>query len=404
MDTLVMGIDTIATASASALSIPADTTSPPLSSDTSPSDTSPSDTPSPSEQDVSESIPGPKVSVFMATYNYGRFIEQAIDSVLAQTFAEFELIIGDNASTDDTAALVQPYLSDPRVSYFCNDENLGVCENFNRCYRAMHPDSRYFIGLPADDYWDETLLASLFDIAERHPEVTFVHCDGYRFEDNPEGNPATPDVYGTFTELFGDILPPQGRHRTLRELYHRNYIPFQGAFVNKTQFLAYYPYDDPYYDALPLTTDYHLWSQILTRGGLAYFHPEPLVYVRKHGQALTSEKNIIARLKEEYKLLSGLREVASPQMMETLERNIYERGKRLLFKLLEVAELEQASTLLAELMTLASRPSADRLGADKLGADVQAARAILALPLSKRLQARLWRLLSQGWQALNRSY
>ncbi|MEM7736359.1 MAG: glycosyltransferase family 2 protein [Deinococcota bacterium] len=345
-----------------------------------------------SHQDTSKAIPNPKVSVFMATYNYGRFIAQAIDSVLAQTFTDFELIIGDNASTDDTAALVQPYLEDARVHYFCNDKNVGVCENFNRCYRAMHPDSRYFIGLPADDYWNETLLDSLFDIAETYPEVTFVHCDGYRFEDNPQGNPAEPNVYGTFTELFGDTIPPEGRHRALRELYHRNYIPFQGSFVNKVQFSKYYPYDDPYYDALPLTTDYHLWSQLLTRGGLAYFHIEPLVYVRKHGQALTTEKNIIARLKEEYTLLSELHKIASPQLTGTLERNIYERGKRLLFKLLEVAELEDARALLKDLVNLSQKQSID----------VRMVRAILALPLSKRLKTGIWQILSQGQQVLNR--
>ncbi len=346
-----------------------------------------------SEQNISEDTASPKISIFMATYNYGRFIEQAIDSVLEQTFTDFELIIGDNASTDDTAALVQPYLSDPRVSYFCNDDNVGVCENFNRCYRAMHPDSRYFIGLPADDYWDKTLLDSLFDIAERYPEITFVHCDGYRFEDNPDGDPTSPELYGTYTGLFGYTLPPQGRHRALRELYNRNYIPFQGSFVNKTQFLKYYPYDDPYYDALPHTTDYHLWSQLLTRGGLAYFHAKPLVYIRKHGQALTTEKNIIARLKEEYTLLGELRNVASPQVVGTLEHNIYERGKRLLFKLLEVADLEQASVLLKDLMSLVTHPSAD----------VQAARAILALPLSQRVRAQLWWLLNRGRQIIRRT-
>jgi glycosyltransferase involved in cell wall biosynthesis len=77
---------------------------------------------------------GSRVSVCIPTYNHGRFIGAAIESVLAQTFAEFDLLVVDNASTDDTAEIVAGYVAaDRRVSYVRNPENLGMVGNWNRC-------------------------------------------------------------------------------------------------------------------------------------------------------------------------------------------------------------------------------------------------------------------------------
>ena len=64
----------------------------------------------------------PTVSVVMAAKNYARFIAQAVRSVFAQSFADWELVIIDDGSTDDTPAVVKPFLADPRVKYFRSDK------------------------------------------------------------------------------------------------------------------------------------------------------------------------------------------------------------------------------------------------------------------------------------------
>ena len=91
----------------------------------------------------------PAVSVCIPTYRGAAYIERAIDSVLAQTFADFELLVVDDNSPDETASLVARY-DDPRVRYLRNTENLGPEGNWNRCLHEAR--GTYFKLLPQDDW------------------------------------------------------------------------------------------------------------------------------------------------------------------------------------------------------------------------------------------------------------
>ncbi|MDJ0555186.1 MAG: glycosyltransferase [Microcoleaceae cyanobacterium MO_207.B10] len=76
----------------------------------------------------------PKVTICLPTYNAGEFLTQAIDSILQQTFTDFELIISDDFSTDKTPEVIQDYLKqDKRIKYFRNSKNLGLFANWNQC-------------------------------------------------------------------------------------------------------------------------------------------------------------------------------------------------------------------------------------------------------------------------------
>src|SRR5580700_5016235 len=74
----------------------------------------------------------PKVSVVVTAYNREKYIAHAIESVLAQTFTDFELIVVDDCSRDNTAAIARSYESDPRVRVYVNERNLGQFPNRNR--------------------------------------------------------------------------------------------------------------------------------------------------------------------------------------------------------------------------------------------------------------------------------
>lgn len=102
----------------------------------------------------------PFFSVVIPTYNMGKWLPQAIESVIAQTFEDFELLIQDNASTDDTQYLVKKY-TDSRISYQLNERNFGLFENANLvCSRAR---GKYIKFLCADDELSPVCLKTIYE-------------------------------------------------------------------------------------------------------------------------------------------------------------------------------------------------------------------------------------------------
>ena len=88
------------------------------------------------------------MSIGLPVYNGERYVREALEAVLSQTFSDFELVICDNASTDGTRKICQDVArNDSRVRYYRNAKNLGAARNFNRCFTLAHP-SEYFKWMP----------------------------------------------------------------------------------------------------------------------------------------------------------------------------------------------------------------------------------------------------------------
>lgn len=100
----------------------------------------------------------PLVTVYMPTHNRSDLLSRAIESVQAQTYSNFELIIVDDCSTDNTEAVVQTYQNqDNRIKYIKNIENLGACASRNKAIRAAQGE--FITGLDDDDYFLSDRLA-----------------------------------------------------------------------------------------------------------------------------------------------------------------------------------------------------------------------------------------------------
>ena len=125
----------------------------------------------------------PKVSIAIPLYNCESHIRETIESVLAQTFRDFELIVLDDQSTDRSPQIVQSF-TDPRIRYELNPERLGFFGNWNRCLEAM--TGTYCKLLPHDDTLEPSCLEKQVGILDDHPQVELVHCA--RKIINPEGN------------------------------------------------------------------------------------------------------------------------------------------------------------------------------------------------------------------------
>lgn len=112
----------------------------------------------------------PRVSIGMPVYNEERFIRAGLDSLLAQTFEDFELIVSDNASSDATFRICQEYAQlDRRIVLHRNESNVGPVPNFNVVLSMAR--APYFMWAAADDRWAPDFIRVLFDELERHPEA-----------------------------------------------------------------------------------------------------------------------------------------------------------------------------------------------------------------------------------------
>jgi glycosyltransferase involved in cell wall biosynthesis len=103
----------------------------------------------------------PELTIGMPVYNGEKYIREALDSLLKQSFRDFELIISDNASIDGTQAICQSYLDrDPRIRYVRQPANLGALKNF--CFVLQEANAQYFMWAACDDIWSADWVEVLF--------------------------------------------------------------------------------------------------------------------------------------------------------------------------------------------------------------------------------------------------
>ncbi len=121
-----------------------------------------------------QAITRARVAIGLAVYNGSNYLRQAIDSILAQTFTDFELIISDNASTDGTREICLEYAGrDARIRYHRNPANIGGANNENQTFTMSQ--SEYFRWAAHDDYLAPTLLEKCVAILDARPEVVLAY-------------------------------------------------------------------------------------------------------------------------------------------------------------------------------------------------------------------------------------
>jgi glycosyltransferase involved in cell wall biosynthesis len=139
--------------------------------------------------------PHPLVSVGMPAYNAARHIQAAIGSILAQEISDLELIIYDNASTDDTEALCRRAAAEnPRVRYFRNERNLGAAENYNLTLRVAR--GRYFKWSSSNDLCHPEFLRACISALESNEDAVIAYPKTRLFTDDPGVGESYPDHLG----------------------------------------------------------------------------------------------------------------------------------------------------------------------------------------------------------------
>src|SRR5262245_727065 len=144
----------------------------------------------------------PRVIIGSPLFNHAKDFREAIESILAQTYSDFALILVDDCSTDETPAIAREYAAlDSRVTYLANDTRLGLVDNARRAFeeaRQRHPDAEYFAWASDHDLWHPRWLQELVDVLDRHAEVVLAYPLNRRIGASGEILARKPWAFDTF--------------------------------------------------------------------------------------------------------------------------------------------------------------------------------------------------------------
>lgn len=223
----------------------------------------------------------PLVSVVIPAYNQARYLRQAIDSVLGQTYQELELVVVNDGSTDETSSVLAEYGGNPRVRVI-QQENAGVAAARNRGFAETRGELVCF--LDADDFFAPGKIAAQVAQFERDPALGFVYCDIVTV--NEHGSPAGDySVAGQRQRLDGDIL---------ESLLAGGYFPPHCVMVRRSACAG----DGPFDPALGGHADLDLWMRLAAGGARAGFLPDRLAFYRRHEGGMSRDREHMRATRE----------------------------------------------------------------------------------------------------------
>ncbi|SIQ32051.1 glycoside hydrolase family 99-like domain-containing protein [Aquipseudomonas alcaligenes] len=194
----------------------------------------------------------PKISVILTSFNHGKFIGEAIDSVLMQTFTDFELIIWDDASSDDSWEVIQRY-SDPRIRKFRNEKSGRAIVGINR---AIHEIAQgKFIAIHhSDDSWHPEKLAKQVFYLEENPEVGAVFTNANIILE--DGSPLQDETHFYF-KVFSQ--PNRTRHEWLRQFFMEGNVLCHPSILIRKEC---YQVSGPYRYGFAQLGDFDMWVRL----------------------------------------------------------------------------------------------------------------------------------------------
>ena len=267
----------------------------------------------------------PKVTVLMPVHNGELYLREAVESILTQTFREYEFIIVDDGSTDGTREILASY-DDPRIKIMRNERNLGIVFSLNR--GLEHACGEYIARMDGDDISLPTRLARQLDYLSANPEI---------------------GMAGTWIQRMDEHGRSQGVARLpTTVMLVRWVLLFENCFAHpSTMFRRELVRDLKGYDeSARHAEDYDLWVRLVSKTGATNI-PEPLVRLRRHSQRVS-----VLRRQERGNVIESVAQRAAATLLAMTIP--LESVQRLLTGLrqdgaLTASELHDATCLLSEL-------------------------------------------------------
>jgi len=208
----------------------------------------------------------PKVSIIIPTFNRAAMLPSAIDSALAQDYPNLEVVVSDNASTDETPAVVDRYKSDSRLRYFRNSSNLGLAGNWAKALREYVSGTWALILSDDDMLIDREYVGAAVDLATHYPGVVLVHAN---YEVRRDSQTVSVSRLQVATRTSGLV-------------YWRNYRSSRCPHIHSTMTslfsreIALSGYPDM--GAGPIGVDTLLWLRLMLHGDVGFLANVAAVY------------------------------------------------------------------------------------------------------------------------------
>lgn len=281
----------------------------------------------------------PLVSVIMSVYNGQRYLEESIDSVLKQQFGDFEFLIYDDGSTDNTSGIVESK-KDARIKFFRAGSNQGLFPVLNKL--IAQSKGKYIRLWSYDDIMKPPCLAAMVEFYEQHPEIGFCYCARDSIDASGKITPCerdekTPTVISPeiatqimlyFGCIAGNISTAMIKKATLDEM--------QG-----------------FRDQLSQSADFDMWVRVSEKYPIGFIR-EPLIFLRSHpAQFSRWNKAVVDTMKGNYPIYETLLKRMPPELTsyarKYLNRRLYVQYFHYMISNLAKGQFSNACAILGEL-------------------------------------------------------
>jgi len=263
----------------------------------------------------------PKVSVIIPTYNYGKYIEKAIDSILTQTYQDFEIIVVDDGSTDNTREILDVKYKDKIRYFYQKNKGAPAARNFG----LREVKGKFLVFLDADDWLMPTALASRYEYLINHTDCGWVYGPWYYHEESGK------DVTERF-RLYPFAYRKERKGNILRYLLLGELMQTSTVMIARELCLAVRGFDCN----LPCLQDYELWLRVAAQSPVGFIDECNVVVVTHQGSISQSATDgYETRLK-----IMRQSEIMYPETIQKLgykwkrkyAKVIAERGRHLVLK------------------------------------------------------------------------
>ncbi|HEV8716123.1 MAG TPA: glycosyltransferase [Candidatus Binatia bacterium] len=244
----------------------------------------------------------PLVSIVVPAYNHAAYLPETIESVLRQTYQNWELIVIDDGSTDATPEIIRRY-SDARMRVY-RQENRGLSATLNRGIELAR--GRYFAFLPSDDLYEPDKLAVQVPVLEENPAVGVVFS--WQTVIDAAGNPSTEQQVREWC-----TVPFETKEEIFPALFERDFLSTPTHLLRRECFARVGRFDE----SLVTAQDYDLWLRVLRYYEVRLLK-RPLVRMRWHGQNQTRVATAQTELERATVLLKAFRTLAIEEIFPSL--------------------------------------------------------------------------------------